>query len=72
MDGAFTVYSFSEPADPDVVYFEHTSFERVTNDHYVESPEIVERYRLAFEGLAAAALSPDESSLFLSRLIGEL
>jgi transcriptional regulator with XRE-family HTH domain len=72
MDGAFTVYSFSEPADPDVVYFEHPSFERVTNDHYLESPEIVERYRLAFEGLAAAALGPDESSQFLTRLIGEL
>ena len=35
MDGAFTVHSFSEPADPDVVYFEHPSFERVTNDHYL-------------------------------------
>jgi transcriptional regulator with XRE-family HTH domain len=72
MDGAFAVYSFSEPDDPDVVYFEHTAFERVTNDYYLESLEIVERYRTAFERLQAVALSPDESFRLLAELIDEL
>ena len=72
MDGAFAVYSFSEPADPDVVFFEHTAFERVTNDYYLESPEVVERYSTAFERLQAVALSPDESSRLLIQLLGEL
>jgi transcriptional regulator with XRE-family HTH domain len=72
MDGAFAVYSFHEQADPDVVYFEHTAFERATNDHYLESPEIVERYSAAFERLRAAALSPDESSRLLTRLAEEI
>jgi transcriptional regulator with XRE-family HTH domain len=72
MDGAFAVYSFSEPDDPDVVFFEHTAIERVTNDYYLESPEVVDRYSTAFERLQAVALSPDESSRLLAELLGEL
>jgi transcriptional regulator with XRE-family HTH domain len=63
MDGAFSVYQFSEPIDPDVVYFEHAS-----TDVYVESPDQVRSYTTAFERIRAEALTPDESSLLVSRL----
>jgi transcriptional regulator with XRE-family HTH domain len=72
MAGAFTVYHFSEPADPDVVYFENATFEHATNDVYLETPEYVERYSSAFARLRAAALSPDESDRLLTDLLGEL
>jgi transcriptional regulator with XRE-family HTH domain len=57
MSGAFTIYRFDDPTDPDVVYLEHT-----TSDLYLESPEQVERYASAFERLQAAALGPEGSA----------
>jgi len=56
MDGEFTVYSFSDPADPDLVFIENSG-----GDVYLERPERVERYRLIFSHLQAAALNPVES-----------
>jgi transcriptional regulator with XRE-family HTH domain len=67
MDGAFTVYQFSEPTDPDVVYFEHAAA-----DMYLESPEQVELYSRAFERIQAEALAPDESLLFLTRFLDNI
>jgi transcriptional regulator with XRE-family HTH domain len=67
MDGAFIVYQFSETADPDVVYFEHA-----IADMYVEAPEQVGPYIAAFHRIQAEALSPEDSSHFLTGLLGEL
>jgi transcriptional regulator with XRE-family HTH domain len=67
MNGTFAVYRFSEPADPDVVHFEHAP-----SDLYLERPEQVERYAAAFDRLRAAALDPDESSRFVNRLARSL
>jgi transcriptional regulator with XRE-family HTH domain len=67
MSGAFTIYHFSEPTDPDVVYLEH-----MMRDVYVENPEQVGRYSTAFETVRTAALRPDESVSFLTTVIHEL
>jgi Domain of unknown function (DUF5753) len=67
MNATFAVYRFSEPTDPDVVHFEHAP-----SDLYLESPMQVERYAAAFDRLRAAALDPDESARFISRLTRSL
>jgi transcriptional regulator with XRE-family HTH domain len=67
MEGPFALYQFSQPTDPDVVYFE-----RATSDLYLESSQQVERYGRAFERLRAVALSPARSSLLLESLLDGL
>jgi transcriptional regulator with XRE-family HTH domain len=67
IDGPFTVYQFSAPTDPDVVYFEHA-----TANMYLESKEQVELYSTAFERILAEASGPSESSQFLLRLLEDL
>jgi transcriptional regulator with XRE-family HTH domain len=67
IDGAFTVYEFSEPTDPDVVYFEHA-----TADMYLEGAEQVDLYRTVFTRIQAEAMTPVESASLLASLIGEL
>jgi hypothetical protein len=61
MSGAFTIYSFAEQNDPDVVYLEH-----IIGDVYLQSPEGVQRYADAFDRLRSAALSPDDSAALLA------
>ncbi|MEV8634873.1 helix-turn-helix transcriptional regulator [Streptosporangium sp. NPDC051023] len=61
LEGAFSVMSFSEPADPDVGYVESPA-----GDIYVEAPGQVKLLMLTFERLAGAALSPEESAAFLA------
>lgn len=61
MSGAFTIYSFAESDDPDVVYLEH-----IIGDVYLQSPDGVQRYAEAFERLRSAALSPEDSAAFLA------
>ena len=67
MSGAFTIFSFPEPDDPDVVYLEHTK-----SDLYLESEEEIRRYAAAFDQLRAMALPPDDSIAFLVALAGSL
>jgi hypothetical protein len=67
IEGAFALYKFSEPADPDVVYIE-----RVANDMYLESPEQVGRYEDIFQRLQAMALSPPKSAQLLGSLLDSL
>ncbi len=67
MDGAFTILSFPESADRDVVYLENA-----TSDLYLESTEEIRRYTLLFDHLRAAALSPDDSTALLTKLVKEL
>jgi transcriptional regulator with XRE-family HTH domain len=67
MTGAFTIFSFDEPAVPDTVYIEQPK-----DDMYLESTEEVQRYARAFDSLRAMALEPDASSDLLLRLSKEL
>ena len=53
MDSAFSMLTFDRPAAGDVVYFEYP-----TGALYLEKPDEVARYRLAFDHLRAVALSP--------------
>jgi transcriptional regulator with XRE-family HTH domain len=56
MDGSFSVVSFPEAADPDVIYLESQ-----TGSLYLEKEPEVERYRAMFSHLTASALGPEES-----------
>jgi transcriptional regulator with XRE-family HTH domain len=56
LDGDFTLYSFSDPADPDLVFIESSG-----GDLYLEDAVRVEQYRQIFSHLQAAALNPVES-----------
>jgi transcriptional regulator with XRE-family HTH domain len=56
LDGDFTIYSFSDPADPDLVFIENSG-----GDLYLEDTVRTERYRQIFSHLQAAALNPVES-----------
>lgn len=67
MDGAFTVFRFPQPSDPEVVHLEHT-----TGDLYLETAEETARYAAAFEELCGAALGPDESAALLSSVARKL
>jgi transcriptional regulator with XRE-family HTH domain len=56
MDGEFTILSYDDPADPDVVYLETTA-----DQHIEELPAVTRRYNAIFDELRAAALNPAES-----------
>lgn len=56
LDGDFTIYSFSDPADPDLVFIENSG-----GDLYLEDADRIERYRLIFSHLQTAALNTVES-----------
>jgi hypothetical protein len=68
MTGGFTIYSFVEELDPDVVYLEHFRGDL----YYVDNAEEVKQYALAFGSLRASALNPDDSAGFLAALSREL
>lgn len=67
MAGSFMMLSFSEPADPDVVYVNYS-----TGSIFLEKPEEVARSMLIFNHLCAGALSIGESRELLSRAQQEL
>ena len=67
MDSAFSMLTFDRPAAGDVVYFEYP-----TGALYLEKPDEVARYRLAFDHLRAVALSPDETRRLLARSAEDL
>jgi transcriptional regulator with XRE-family HTH domain len=56
MDGEFTILSYRDQADPDVVFLEATG-----GDAYIENAVVTRRYNLMFDHLRAAALHPAES-----------
>jgi transcriptional regulator with XRE-family HTH domain len=62
--GAFTIFEYSGPAEPDIVYLEHT-----TNDVYIESATETSVYREAFGRLCAAARPPEESKALVAELL---
>jgi len=67
MDGPFTIFTFPDSADLEVIYFENTQ-----NDFYLESVEAIRRYKFLFDHLRAAALKPDDSIALLISLAEEL
>lgn len=54
--GSFSILAFREPADPDVVYLDY-----LTGCLYLESPEEVARYVLAFDHLRVDAVAAARS-----------
>lgn len=56
MDGEFTILSYADPADPDVVYLETSA-----GQSFDESTDVTRRYNSIFDDLRAAALNPAES-----------
>jgi transcriptional regulator with XRE-family HTH domain len=56
LSGDFTIFSFSEPTDQDIVSLEHKK-----SAYYLDQPEEVIQYTHAFDDLRAEALSPRES-----------
>ena len=58
---SFTILSFSDPADPRVVYAE-----LLTTDHNIERPAEVGQYQAAFDQLRGLALEPGESTALIT------
>ncbi|WP_030295878.1 helix-turn-helix domain-containing protein [Streptomyces sp. NRRL F-5681] len=60
-DGAFSIYSYPDPMDLDVVNLEY-----LDGALYLEEDESVERYQLAFEELRTASLTTKQSMELVS------
>jgi transcriptional regulator with XRE-family HTH domain len=56
LDGDFTILSYRDPEDPDVVFIENTGV-----DAYLEDPAVTRRYNSIFEHLRMAAQNQAES-----------
>jgi transcriptional regulator with XRE-family HTH domain len=63
MYGSFTILSFREPAESDMVYLEHA-----TRESYIDAEAELRRYRLSFDLLCRVALDAGESVDFLVSL----
>ncbi|MGW2566936.1 helix-turn-helix domain-containing protein [Streptomyces sp. NPDC001537] len=64
--GSYTILGFPEQEDPDLVYREG-----LTDSVYLEEAKDVAPYTKAFDHLRALALSPQRSTLLISRLLEE-
>jgi len=62
MAGSFVHMGFEDPLDPELVYVD-----TLAGDIFLETDADVRRYKLMFEHLQAAALSPRETSAELAR-----
>ncbi|MET9814137.1 MULTISPECIES: helix-turn-helix transcriptional regulator [unclassified Streptomyces] len=62
--GSFTMLGFPAPEDPDVVYRDG-----ITDAVYLEGEHHVREYTRAFDGLRAAALSPQRSALLIESIV---
>jgi hypothetical protein len=62
--GSFTMLGFPAPEDPDIVYRDG-----ITDAVYLESEHHVREYTRAFDGLRAAALSPQRSALLIESIL---
>jgi transcriptional regulator with XRE-family HTH domain len=67
MDGGFTLLSFPEPNDPEVLYIEHT-----VGALHIEEVDAVRAAKLTFDRLRTEALSPADSIALIERVAGEL
>lgn len=66
LDSGFALLEFDEPASGAVAYVEFLS-----GAVYIERPDEVQRYRLAFDHLRAVSLAPSESLRVLRRAIDD-
>ncbi|WP_103543969.1 helix-turn-helix transcriptional regulator [Streptomyces sp. SM1] len=64
--GSFTMLGFPAPEDPDLVYRDG-----VTDAVYLEGEHHVREYTRAFDGLRAAALSPQRSAQLIKSVVKE-
>lgn len=64
--GPFTVLEFPEREDPDAAYVETAAGEL-----FVEEPEEVDRFRIAFERLTAVAESPEDTIAMIAQRAGQ-
>ncbi|MFE6890296.1 helix-turn-helix domain-containing protein [Streptomyces sp. NPDC057694] len=64
--GSFTILGFPDQEDPDVVYRDG-----ITDAVYLEGDHHVREYTRAFDGLMAAAQSPQRSLLLIKNLVKE-
>lgn len=63
MTGSFAIFEFADPADPDIAHTENLS-----GSAYSESEGALARFRMAWGGIADAALAPDESVAMIAAL----
>ncbi|WP_019065882.1 helix-turn-helix domain-containing protein [Streptomyces hokutonensis] len=64
--GTFTILGFPAPEDPDLVYRDG-----ITDAVYLEGEHHVREYTKAFDGLRAAALSPQRSAQLIKSVLKE-
>ncbi|MCD9878646.1 helix-turn-helix domain-containing protein [Streptomyces guryensis] len=64
--GSFTMLGFPAPEDPDLVYRDG-----ITDAVYLEGEHHVREYTRAFDGLRAAALSPQRSTQLIKSILKE-
>ncbi|MFE9096363.1 helix-turn-helix domain-containing protein [Streptomyces sp. NPDC007264] len=64
--GSFTMLGFPDQGDPDIVYRDG-----ITDAIYLEGEHHVREYTRAFDGLRAAALSPQRSSRLIKSILKE-
>jgi DNA-binding XRE family transcriptional regulator len=64
--GSFTILRFAEPALPDVVYIEH-----LTSALYLEKPGDVDHYMEVMNHLSTQALTPADTTRFLTEMTRE-
>jgi transcriptional regulator with XRE-family HTH domain len=67
LDGEFTILSYRDPEDPDVVFIENTG-----GDAYIEDSGVTRRYNSIFDHLRAAAQNPAESMRTLANVEHDL
>ncbi|MFI0352898.1 helix-turn-helix domain-containing protein [Actinomadura sp. 9N407] len=67
MTGAFSILSFLEDSDPDAVYVE-----TIAGELFLEEPEEVRHYQLAFRRLNAVALSPRDTLDLIAATVEDL
>jgi transcriptional regulator with XRE-family HTH domain len=66
MDGHYVILAFPDPEDPPVAYVEG-----LMGDVYVEAPDEVDRFSLAWTCLVTQALDPAESAAMIATLAKE-
>src|SRR5690606_10935455 len=67
MAGAFTILEYADPQDPTLVYIE-----TISGDMYLEMPDQVRSYTLAYDHVRASALSADASVAYMADLADRL
>ena len=66
MDGSFSILTFPQVTDPQVVYVEY-----LTGSLYMEKPMEADRYRLVFDHMRASALPMDASRALIAEVAGQ-